>query len=121
MPDFLSIEELIIDDSFHNYCFQKNEADILHWEKFIRDYPSQKKKIEEAKQIVLGLHVMLKQKFAGNKIAPNLTEEKNRTHSKIFSIKNIFRYGVAVAAVFILVLVSKRIINMSYNPTNNTI
>ena len=73
MPDFLSIEELIIDDSFHNYCFQKNEADILHWEKFIRDYPSQKKKIEEAKQIVLGLHVILKQKFAGKKIAPNLT------------------------------------------------
>ena len=121
MPDFLSIEELIIDDSFHNYCFQKNEADILHWEQLIQDYPSQKEKIEEAKQIVLGLHVMLKQKFAGNKIAPNLTEEKNRAHSKILSIKNIVRYGAAVAAVFFLILISKRIINISNNSTNNTI
>lgn len=121
MPDFLSIEELIIDDSFYNYCFQKNEADILYWEQFVRDYSSQKEKIEEAKQIVLGLHVMLKQKFAGNKIAPNLTGEKNRTHSKIFAIKNIFRYGAAAAAVFLLILISKRIINISNNSTNNTI
>ena len=122
MPDFLSIEELIIDDSFHNYCFQKNEADIFYWEQYLSDYPSQKEKIEEAKQIVLSLHVMLEQKYAGNKITPDLTEEKNKSHSKIFSVRKVFRYAAAVAAVFILIVISKKIINVSFNtadkPTN---
>jgi len=120
MPDFLSIEELIIDDSFHNYSFQKNEADILYWEKFIRDYPSQKEKIEEAKKIVLGLHVMLKQKHAGDEINPNLAEEKNKSHSKIFSVRKIFRYASAVAAILILIVISKKIINVSFNTADKS-
>ena len=120
MPDFLSIEELIIDNSFHNYCFQKKEADIFYWKQYLRDYPSQKEKIEEAKQIVLGLHVMLEQKYAGNKITPNLAEEKNKSHSKIFSVKKIFRYAAAVAAILILILISRKIINVSFNSADKS-
>ena len=118
MPDFLSVEGLIIDDSFHNYCFQKNEADILHWEKFIQNYPSQKEKIEEAKEIVLGLHIVLQRKYAGEKTNTNLTEEKNKSRGEIFSVKKIFRYATAVAAVFIVVLVSRKIINGTHSTSN---
>ena len=118
MPDFFSIEELIIDDSFCNYCFQKNEADILYWEKYIRDYPSQKEKIEEAKQIALGLHVLLQKKYGAKKTNVNLTEEKNKSGAKIFSVKNIFRYAAAVAAVFIIVIAAKEIINISHKTTD---
>lgn len=121
MPGFFSIEELVIDDSFHNYCLQKKEADIFYWKKYIGDYPSQKEKIEEAKQIVLGLHVMMKEKYAGEKINSNRTEEKNKSLSKIFSIKKMVRYVAAVAAVFILIVVSKKIINVSFNtPVKST-
>ena len=118
MPDFLSIEELIIDDSFNNYCFQKNEADIFYWEQFIWDYPSQKEKIEEAKKIVFGLHVMLQKKYAGEKTNTNITKEKNKSQAKIFSFKKIFRYVAAVAAIFIVALVSRKIINTSYSTSN---
>ena len=60
MSGNLSVEGLVIDDSFSNYCFQKNEADSLYWEKYLQVNPSEKEKIEEAKQLVLGLAAMLK-------------------------------------------------------------
>ena len=47
MPEHLSVEELVIDDSFINYCFQKNEADNLYWEQYISDYPFETEKIEK--------------------------------------------------------------------------
>jgi ferric-dicitrate binding protein FerR (iron transport regulator) len=116
MPDVLSIDELIIDDSFHNYCFKKNEADIFRWEQYVNDSPSQKEKIEKAKQIVLGLHVMLKHEYAGNKISADHSEEKNKSHLKVISIKKIFRYAAAVAAIFIVILISRKM----FNGTNST-
>ncbi|MEO6705699.1 MAG: FecR family protein [Ginsengibacter sp.] len=120
MPDFLSIEELIIDDSFHNYCFQKIETDILYWEQYLSNNPSQKEKIREAKEIVLGLHVMLEQKYAGNKITPDLGEQKNKSHLKVFSIKKIFRYAAAVAAIFIVILISSKMFNVTNGTSNES-
>lgn len=120
MPDFFSIEELIINDSFYSYCFQKKEADIFHWEQYVSDCPSQKEKIDEAKKILLGLHVMLEQRSAGNKMTPDLAEQKNKSHSKIFSVRKIFRYAAAVAAVFILIVISKKIINVSFNTADKS-
>lgn len=114
MPDFLSVEELIIDDSFHNYCFQKNRADIFYWEQFVRSNPSQKEKIEEAKKIVLGLHVMLQRKYSGEKESTDFTNGKNKSHGKIFSVKKIFRYAAAVAAVLIVILISRKLFNSSH-------
>lgn len=58
MRDDLSVEELVIDDSFCNYCFESNEADISYWQEYARLYPSQKEKIAEARKMVLALHVM---------------------------------------------------------------
>jgi transmembrane sensor len=59
MPTIFSVEELMIDDSFCNYCLQKNEADILRWEEYTRVNPNEKETVEEAKQLVLGLTAML--------------------------------------------------------------
>jgi len=120
MPDFLSIEELIIDDSFYNYCFQKEEEDIFYWEEYISDYPSQKEVIEEAKKIVLGLRVMLGHKYGGNKITPDIAEEKIKSFSKIFFLKRISRFAAAAAAVFVVVLISKKIFSVSYNAADKS-
>ena len=60
MSGILSVEELVIDDSFGNYCFHKNETDVLFWEEYILANPGEKEKIEEAKQLVLGLAAMFK-------------------------------------------------------------
>ena len=120
MSDYLSVEELIIDDSFINYCFQKNEADSFYWEQFVNDYPGERGKIEEAKQMVLGLHIMLKQEYAENKINKLTFGERDKTRTKIISFKKVFRYAAAVAAVFILVLIAREIINVSYKTTDKS-
>lgn len=57
-----SIEELIIDDSFINYCKGSNEADIARWENYLLFFPGEKEKIEEAKNFVAGTILMLRQK-----------------------------------------------------------
>lgn len=115
MPEFLSVEELIIDDSFDNYCFQKNRADILYWEQFISSYPSQKDKIEEAKKIVLGLHVMLQREYNSEKENTDFTRRKNKSHGKIFSVKKMVRFAAAVAALLIVILISRKLFDSSHN------
>jgi ferric-dicitrate binding protein FerR (iron transport regulator) len=120
MPERLSVEELVIDDSFINYCFQKNEADSLSWEQYIHDYPSEREKIEEAKQMVLGLHVMLKQQYAKSNKNERLLKEKDKPGVKIISAKNIFRYAVAVAAVFIIILASRTMMDVTPEKTNES-
>lgn len=117
MSDHLSVEELVIDDSFINYCFQKNEADSLYWEQYIKDYPFEREKIEEAKQMVLGLHAMLKQEHDENRIN-SFSLQKESKLSKVISVKKMFRYAAAVAAVFILMLAAKKIINVSHKTTD---
>ncbi len=52
MPVRLSVEELVINDSFINYCLEKNEQDILYWDQYQKDYPDQIDIVEEAKQLV---------------------------------------------------------------------
>jgi ferric-dicitrate binding protein FerR (iron transport regulator) len=105
MSDDLFIEELIIDDSFANYCFQSNEDDMLFWREYIKANPAQKEKIAEAAQIVLGLRAMLHQgkedkKYYGklslpSKAIPRLTNNKT-------VIQKMVRLAAAVAAVFII-------------------
>lgn len=120
MSDNLSVEELIVDDTFINYCFQKNEADSFYWEQFVNDYPDEREKIEEAKQMVLGLHIMLKQVYAENKVNKLSFAEKDKIRTKIISFKKMFRYVAAVAAVFIFILVAREIINVSYKTTDQS-
>ncbi len=116
MPDHLSVEELVIDDSFINYCFQKNEADSLYWGQYINDYPFETEKIEEAKQMVLGLHVMLKQQYAGRN--RNELQKKDKPGLKIISAKNILRYAAAVAAVFIMILAARTMMDVTHKKAN---
>jgi ferric-dicitrate binding protein FerR (iron transport regulator) len=51
-----TIEELMLDDSFVNYCLSTGTAVPSRWKKIIRDHPSQEKTFEEAKRLVLALH-----------------------------------------------------------------
>ena len=51
-----TIEELILDDSFVNYCLSTGTAVPSDWKKIIRDHPDQEKTFEEAKRLVLALH-----------------------------------------------------------------
>lgn len=60
MPTEYTTEELIINDSFINYCLGRNEEDVRTWEEMILSRPEMEPQVREATEIVLGLHVMLR-------------------------------------------------------------
>jgi transmembrane sensor len=57
----LLIEELVIDDSFINYCYNRNHQDIQYWENYVLIFPDQKANLNEARLIVLGMSTMFLQ------------------------------------------------------------
>jgi transmembrane sensor len=57
MPGHIyTIEELMLDDSFINYCLSTGSAVPSLWRTVIRDNPGQQKTFDEAKKLVLSLH-----------------------------------------------------------------
>ena len=119
MSDKLSVEKLVIDDSFVNYCFKKSEVDILYWERYIAEHPFESDKIKEAKQIVLSLHVVVKQEYS--KWDKNqLYFEKPESNSKKIHVKKIIRLAAAVAAILIIMLIVKTVINFTYKQTDKS-
>lgn len=50
MKPFNSIADLLTDESFLNFCQQRNEADIAYWEAYIQDHPLQAPMIRQAQQ-----------------------------------------------------------------------
>ena len=101
MPADLSVESLVIDDSFYNYCFHKNEADTRYWEDYILSHPDELETIMEAKQLVLGLSVVIGEQQDGN-----IETASAVVHSR-FPGKNIFKkigyFAAAAAAVTAIV------------------
>lgn len=59
MPDRYELEQLVIDDSFINYCFRKNEADVVLWERYLRENPGEAATVAEAKELVMSIYLML--------------------------------------------------------------
>ena len=47
---YRTVEELLKDESFINYCLRKSEPDIRFWETFIAEHPGKKELVEEAVQ-----------------------------------------------------------------------
>jgi transmembrane sensor len=50
--DFKTVEDLVTDESFLNYYFQKNENDILDWEDWQEDSPKHVELVQEAFQLI---------------------------------------------------------------------
>lgn len=117
MSDDFSIEELIIDDSFANYCFQSNEADTLFWENYVKTNPSQKETIEEAMRIVLSLHVMLGKEHDEQNEKQAVLKSVSPSVSKP-RIRKLIRYAAAVAAAVVLVVGIKSYLGWK-DSTNN--
>lgn len=49
----LTIEQLIAETSFVNYCLQKDEHDVAYWTAWITDHPEYRTLCEDAKKMVL--------------------------------------------------------------------
>ncbi|HEU0228348.1 MAG TPA: FecR family protein [Arachidicoccus soli] len=116
MQGLLELEELVVSDSFRNYCFKSNEVDIHLWEEYLILYPSEKEKIEEARKIVMGLHIMLRQG------AQHKKEEKNKeVKAKYFSlfsnspINKILLSIASIAAIFVFLFFLNKTFNNSFH------
>ena len=51
-----TVEELMLDESFIDYCLSKGSAIPSRWKNIIRENPAQQQIFEEAKRLVLALH-----------------------------------------------------------------
>ena len=93
MPMDYTTEELIINDSFINYCLGRNAEDILFWEEVAHVRPDLSIRMQEAAEIVLGLHTMLQREVQGGMDETSLGAERRGLYRRIWP------YAAAVAAV----------------------
>ena len=110
----LLIEELVIDDSFINYCYNRNHHDIEHWENYLLIFPDEKANLEEARQIVLGISTMFLQQQQETALAEfkAAAEAKYALHNTMaqedevvklstrrLSFKKVWIYAAAAVAI----------------------
>lgn len=106
---YLTVSDLLKDESFINYCRRQNKQDIAHWEKFIAENPGKKQLIEEARHEYALLFTALanadleeqmqklRLKMEASETAPVVTLPRNGKN--FFSL---FYYLIGTAAILIL-------------------
>ncbi|WP_162946255.1 FecR family protein [Chitinophaga barathri] len=87
MSERYELEELVIDDSFVNYCFRRQETDIVRWETYLRQYPEEAATMAEAREMVLGISVMF---WETQQPAPV---------SKVFPLRRVLTAAASIAVV----------------------
>jgi transmembrane sensor len=101
-------EELLLDESFLNYYFKKNEADVWEWEEFLEDYPQHQATVMEAVAILDRLSL----KWSEDQIRTKYAQLESNLNQNTPSVGNVlplpiqqYRWSWAVgmaAAVLIL-------------------
>lgn len=107
---YRTVEELLREESFVNYCLRNNEQDIHYWETFIAANPGKKELIEEAVQEYRLLFTALaradleeqltsfKSKLEGDETAPVIDLNRmRRTHTTLY--RRFSSIAIAVLAV----------------------
>jgi len=94
MQTVYSAEELILNESFVNYCYLGNAEDVSRWEKYLLQYPFEKRTVDEARSFVLGLKSMLK----GVEKEKELAKFKNALNERGFADANSNKLNVAYLA-----------------------
>ncbi|RAJ82208.1 ferric-dicitrate binding protein FerR (iron transport regulator) [Chitinophaga dinghuensis] len=57
MQQSITTAYLVTTDSFIHYCLRTNETDFLYWQAYVIQYPEHRSVIEQAKQMVLTMHL----------------------------------------------------------------
>jgi ferric-dicitrate binding protein FerR (iron transport regulator) len=108
MAKQLRVEELTIDDSFINYCMAKNDEDVLYWTQYIDAHPEETATIDEARNLVVALKLMLKEEYSFQ----TNDEERNAEMAELLqtnNVKSLFRYrhvlGYAASIIALVAMV----------------
>lgn len=96
MKKKLLVEELVIDDTFINYCLHKNDDDFNYWQVFQQVNPEESGTIAEAKELVLALiDATIQNKQTAQS---NLNEAKNGW----FVLKRFLPYAAMIAGILLV-------------------
>lgn len=99
MPERYEIEQLVIDDTFINYCFRRNAADIIHWEAYLAANSEQAATCAEARELVLGISLMLLEEAPATETEVVPLYKKNNTR-RIWAVAASI--AVVAASMFFL-------------------
>lgn len=101
MPERYETELLVIDDTFINYCFRRNETDITRWEAYLTANPEEAATIAEARELVLGISLMLLEEAHVTTPEPVPLYKKNNTR-KVWAVAASLLVVVATSMFFLL-------------------
>ena len=105
-------DDFVFDDSFINYATNKNQSDVIKWEKWLSHNPGNKEIAEEAELLIRHLRFKnselssdsIKNEWLKLRNRLNISESSHPAKNKISIRRKLWRY--AAAASFILFFVS---------------
>lgn len=97
MSAIFNVDELVLNDSFINYCLNASAEDVLLWQQYLLKHPAELKTIREAKRRIRMLYEMSIEKNA--EISDYI--ETSSGNSKIK--QGNFSIFIRIAALFILI------------------
>ncbi len=105
MTKIYTVDELVLDDSFINYCHHSSRQDTRAWEEYLEKYPGELPTILEAKKMVLLLGEMLEENREEivNRLAGDVPAAMARNVKRK---KGLVRRLMPYAAAVLLVLAS---------------
>ncbi len=89
-----TIEELLIDDSFYNYCLETNEEDLFFWSTYMELFPEEKSTIQKAKEIIFGLRSAIQEQV----------EYKKKRNHRIYKVAAILILLIGCYIIFELTI-----------------
>lgn len=104
------MEDFLCDASFQRYCLGNDHADVVYWERWIKDHPEKKQLLEKAKKLYFELngnitdqdfnedYAAFKKAFS-NKLAHYMEEEANKEPLKVKLWSKIFVAASTVLAI----------------------
>lgn len=98
-------ENLLKNKSFLNYCFDRNDDDVLHWENYITQHPNSRKELLELKNYVVstGIGVAeLEVRQQYDRLRASIAQSSGNSKKATVIYLPWFRVG-AVAATLLLV------------------
>ncbi len=108
----LTVEDLVLNESFNNWVKNASKADEQYWQKWLANNPDKHLLVEQARQLVLALsskEIPLPEQeiaLAWRSLQEALQDRKYPGSSRKFTKSTPFRKWYAVAAVFALLLIS---------------
>ncbi|WDF57339.1 FecR family protein [Mucilaginibacter sp. KACC 22063] len=111
-------EKLLKDESFINYCLEKNESDILYWQKWINEHPEDQAEITKLKNFVTGLGMVAAQQQAEAQYTL-LQQSIKQSSQNVKKLKPYHIFYYAAACVLALIAIGAYFIVAHKTTANN--